>query len=73
MAFDNFTFYAEDGLTGERSSDNATMTLTVLPMNDPPLARNFKQYVSAGVSTVIYLNGSDVDNNLNFKTAYITK
>jgi hypothetical protein len=72
LPFDNFTFYAVDGVTSEQSN-YAIMSYTVLPMNDPPIPRTFKQYISAGVNTVIYLNSSDVDNSLGLKTAYITR
>jgi len=69
----NFTFYAVDGVTGVQSTENATCHLAVSPMNDPPLPRNFRVFVAAGVTTTIPFNSSDVDNALPFKNAYITK
>ena len=74
MTFDNFTYYATDGVTGVRSSaPDAACNLVVKPLNDPPKPRSFRNYAVAGVKTYIGLNSSDVDNSLPFKNAYITR
>ena len=75
LPFDSFTYYAEDGVTGQRSEvgQDATLAFAVLPMNDPPIPKSFKTYIQAGVTASISLNGSDVDNSLDFKNAYITR
>ncbi len=62
-----------DGVTGVRSSENATCHLTVLPMNNPPLAANDFYAAAAGVITTIHLNVTDVDNNETFHELYITR
>ncbi len=69
--FDNFTFFALDGVTGERSAENASCRLVVLPRDDPPRPRDFSASVSAGVQTVLSLNSSDVDDNISFAVVYV--
>lgn len=73
LTFDNFSYFAVDGVTGVSSSSNATVSYSVKPMNDPPVSRSFRTYISAGVVTVVDFNSSDVDNSRSFKKAYITK
>lgn len=60
----NFSFHANDGATGIRSLENATMSLCVSPKNDPPVAVNLSHVAYAGTKqNVILLQGTDIDAN----------
>ena len=57
---DSFTFMASDG---EADSNVATVTITVSPVNDAPVARNVSAEVIAGSSVDVTLAGYDVDED----------
>ncbi|MFW5332843.1 tandem-95 repeat protein, partial [Hydrogenophaga sp. ZJX-1] len=52
------TYTVSDGAGG---SDTSTLTLTVVPVNDPPDAVNDTQAVAPQVATVVNLLGNDTD------------
>jgi CSLREA domain-containing protein len=61
---DSFTYKATDGNGGE---DTATVTITVNPANDAPVANNQSATTNEDTSKVIALSGTDTDgNNLSF-------
>ena len=57
---DSFTFKAKDGLA---YSNIATVTITVTPVNDAPLATAQSIVVNKGVSKAITLSGTDVEGS----------
>lgn len=57
---DSFTFTAHDGST---TSAPATITITVTPVNDPPLAAPANVTTNEGSPVDILLVGTDVDND----------
>jgi gliding motility-associated-like protein len=57
---DSFTFRAFDGVT---YSNVATVTITVIPVNDAPVANNQSVNVTEDVAQVITLTGSDIENS----------
>jgi len=57
---DSFTFKTNDGTA---DSNIATVSLTVSPVNDPPLANSQSVTTSAGTPLAIILSGSDVDGD----------
>jgi hypothetical protein len=62
---DSFTFKTNDG---QIDSSIATVSITVLPVNDAPIADNQTLEVEAGEPLAITLTGSDIDSdNLSFK------
>lgn len=64
---DSFTFTASDHAS---ASEPATVSLTVLPVNDPPEARSRFLTTSQGDSPAVTLEGSDVDGDaLTFAVA----
>jgi VCBS repeat-containing protein len=56
---DSFTYRANDGLT---SSSPATVTITVTPVNDAPVANNQNIVTPEDTATNLVLTGSDVDS-----------
>jgi VCBS repeat-containing protein len=66
--YDSFSYVANAGRGG---TDTATVSITVVPTNDPPLARNDSYYVTEGGTISINLDGlsgilandSDPDND----------
>src|SRR5690606_35147270 len=54
---DSFTYVAHDG---EADSAPATYTLTILPVNDAPVAKDIRLEVEAGSPIAITLEGTDV-------------
>ena len=64
---DSFTFVANDGIV---DSAPATVSLTVTPVNDAPVANARVATTSQGVAVAITLTGSDVDGNpLTYRVA----
>lgn len=57
---DSFTFRVNDGNT---NSADATISITVTPVNDAPIANNQSVSIVEDVPTPITLTGSDVDGN----------
>jgi hypothetical protein len=57
---DSFTFTANDG---SLDSNVATVTITVNPVNDAPVARAMSVYVASGVEAEITLDAFDVDGD----------
>ncbi len=57
---DSFTFHVYDGTT---YSNNATISISINPMNDPPVANAASVSVNAGGSVDIVLTGSDIDGD----------
>lgn len=57
---DSFTFRANDG---GASSANATVNITVSPVNDPPVANALNVATRRDTAVVIQLAGSDLENN----------
>jgi len=55
---DSFTFVANDG---EFDSNLATVTITVDPVNDPPVADDQAQVTDEDIDLAMVLTGSDVD------------
>lgn len=55
---DSFTYYASDG---GASSDPAMVTITINPVNDPPVADSQAVSTNEDTSVPITLSGSDVD------------
>ncbi|MCV0393253.1 MAG: tandem-95 repeat protein [Nitrosopumilus sp.] len=66
---DFFTYTISDGIF----SDTATVTITITPVNDAPVAKNDSDTVSEGGSTVTDLanNDSDVDDELDLTSINI--
>src|SRR5215813_11138564 len=61
---DSFTFNASDGVS---TSNTATVSITVNPVNDPPLANNVAVTTDEETPVVITLRASDIDStNLTF-------
>ena len=58
---DNFTFKVNDGTVD--SNSNATVLITITPVNDPPVANNQTVSLAEDVSTSIILSGSDPDGD----------
>lgn len=58
---DNFTFRTNDGIYN--SDPVGTVTITVQPVNDAPLANNQSVTVTEDIAQAITLTGSDVDGN----------
>src|SRR5207244_1832387 len=56
---DSFTFKANDG---SLDSAPATVSLTITPVNDAPIANPLTISTSTGTPTAIVLTGSDVDS-----------
>lgn len=60
--YTSFKIYAIDNVLGTRSVNDATVSINVVPHNDPPIAFNGSQLVYAGTKeNIIELNGSDPD------------
>lgn len=57
---DSFTFRANDGTS---NSNTATVSITVTPVNDAPVATNVAVEVAAGDSVTVTLAASDVDGD----------
>jgi len=57
---DSFTFTVNDGIV---SSSNATVSLTVTPVNDPPVAVAQSVNVAQNTAKAITLSASDVDGD----------
>ncbi|MCA1799652.1 MAG: tandem-95 repeat protein, partial [Xanthomonadaceae bacterium] len=57
---DSFTFFANDGTV---DSASATISLTVNPVNDPPVADAGTASTDEDTAVTITLNGSDVEGN----------
>jgi gliding motility-associated-like protein len=57
---DSFTFRVNDGTV---NSNTATVSITVTPVNDAPVANNQSVTVTEDVAKAIVLTGSDVDGN----------
>ena len=55
---DSFTYTVSDGKGG---SDTATVSITVIPVNDPPVAQNDAATVSEGSAVVINVVTNDTD------------
>ena len=63
---DNFTYNASDG----NQSDSATVTITVLPVNDvPELSDIDNQTIEANNTIQLFINASDVDKDILSYTA----
>jgi hypothetical protein len=61
-AYATFAYYATDGATGARSTADGTVTLHVLPKNDPPVAAAATFQASTGaVSDKLCVTGTDSD------------
>jgi len=72
----NFTFWAVDGVTGERSTDSATHSLIVAAVNDPPVAHSFTTRVVGDSVAAIALNATDIDGwggDASFAWGYVSK
>ncbi|MCA9562076.1 MAG: tandem-95 repeat protein, partial [Myxococcales bacterium] len=57
---DSFTFLADDGV---ESSAEATVTITVNPVNDPPTAEDIEEFTPEDESLTLTLTGSDPDDD----------
>ena len=57
---DSFTFKANDGTS---DSNTATVSITVTPVNDPPIANGQSVETVQGTAVSITLTGSDVDED----------
>ena len=57
---DSFTFTASDG---SLTSNTATVSITVTPVNDTPVANSQSVSVNEDASVLITLTGSDIDND----------
>ncbi len=57
---DSFTFTANDGTV---NSNTATVSITITPVNDAPVANNQSVTTAEDVAKAITLTGSDVDGN----------
>lgn len=57
---DSFTFKANDGAL---DGNPATVTLTVTPVNDPPVASNVSAQTSFGVGVAVTLSATDPDGD----------
>lgn len=69
---DSFTFVVNDGLTNSVTS--ATVSITVLAVNDAPVANPVTVNGSEDTSVVVTLNGTDVDSpSLTYLFAMPTK
>jgi len=62
---DSFTFRANDGTV---DSNVATVTVTITPVNDPPIASNGSASVITGSSTTGTLAASDIDSSTLTRT-----
>src|SRR6185295_884005 len=61
---DSFTYRANDGTT---NSGIATVTITITPVNDAPLANNQSVTTPEDTSTNLVVTGSDIDStNLTY-------
>ena len=58
---DFFTFEVSDG---ELDSEEATVSITVTPVNDPPVAKAQSLTINEDTPLVITLSGSDVDSDM---------
>ncbi|CAM9753424.1 unnamed protein product, partial [Discosporangium mesarthrocarpum] len=60
--YTSFEYYAIDGKTSKRSIENATVTVHVLPKNDPPRAFNITTSAVVGTkNNIVFLDGEDQD------------
>jgi gliding motility-associated-like protein len=57
---DNFTFRVNDGAV---NSNTATVTITVSPVNDAPVANGQSVTVTEDIAKAVTLTGSDIDGN----------
>jgi hypothetical protein len=64
--FTSFAFYAEDGITSERSDENAEVLLFVAPCNDPPVSRNTSAAALSHTLSTVTVNATDVDDDEGF-------
>jgi len=67
---DNFTYFCDDG---NLISNSASGTITVLPVNDAPIANNTKDVTIEDINVTIELNCTDIDgDNLTYIIASST-
>jgi hypothetical protein len=57
---DSFQYTANDG---ELTSTPATVSLTVQPVNDAPVAQSQNLSIAMGVNSIVTLTANDVDND----------
>jgi PKD repeat protein len=57
---DSFTFNANDG---EFDSNTATISLTILPVNDAPIANDHPEDTDEDIAVAITLTGSDIEGD----------
>ena len=57
-----FNFYAVDGATGQRSVTDATISISVVPADDPPVADMAAFQALTGAENTLCVTGSDVDS-----------
>jgi hypothetical protein len=60
FGFDSFTYRASDGAS---NSNVATVAITVMPVNDVPVALGQSVSIKQNIATAITLSGSDVDGD----------
>ncbi len=58
---DSFTFRVSDGVL---NSSRATVNITILPVNDPPVAKNYSISVTANTPYSGQVKATDVDNSI---------
>jgi hypothetical protein len=58
---DLFTFYINDG---NKTSNTATVTITITPVNDAPVAHNMNVTAIKGQPKLIYLEGDDAETEM---------
>eukprot|EP01114_Cavostelium_apophysatum_P013120 TRINITY_DN310_c0_g1_i2.p1 TRINITY_DN310_c0_g1~~TRINITY_DN310_c0_g1_i2.p1 ORF type:complete len:3659 (-),score=1079.82 TRINITY_DN310_c0_g1_i2:58-10971(-) len=61
LAYDTFEFVARD--SAPLSSEPATITIFVLPVNDPPVAESFAVVTPEDVPLIINLGGTDIEDD----------
>ena len=64
--FTSFAYYAEDGITSERSDEDAQVVLFVAPCNDPPVSRNTSAAALSHTLWPVSVNATDVDDDESF-------
>ena len=70
--FANFSYYAVDGVTGDRSLSTAMASLYVTAKNDPAVAYDANSTVFAGRKSIYPLKGTAVDGDSLIR-AYISR